>query len=235
VVWQAALDGRVLKFRLSGINNQNFLMTDEETGSWWQQISGAAVAGPLKGKKLSRVFHDEVAFRLWVREHPGTRVLVPATDTAWVAFSRNWEEETAKLPVARRARITDSLPPRTLVLGLELNGESKAWPMPALERQLLIIDRLGGKTVALLLGEDGKSVRAFEPRADTTSVDLYVVPGSSPLVLRDGQGNSWDWSGTATSGPLVGKKLVPLPVIKDYWFDWKTYHPGTLVYNLGPQ
>lgn len=235
MVWQAALDGRVLKFRLSGINNQNFLMTDEETGSWWQQISGVAVAGPLKGKKLTRVFHDEVAFRLWLREHPGSRVLVPATDTAWVAFSRNWEVETAKLPVKRRAQIVDSLPPRTLVLGLELNGESKAWPMGALERQLLIIDRLGGKTVALLLGEDGKSVRAFEPRADTTSVDLFVVPDSSPLQLRDGQGNSWDWSGTATSGPLVGKKLVPLPVIKDYWFDWKTYHPGTSVYNLGPQ
>ena len=66
-----------MKFRLSGINNQNFLMTDEETGSWWQQISGVAVAGPLKGKRLTRVFHDEVAFRLWLREHPGTRVLVP--------------------------------------------------------------------------------------------------------------------------------------------------------------
>ena len=61
-----------MKFRLSGINNQNFLMTDEETGSWWQQISGVAVAGPLKGRRLTRVFHDEVAFRLWLREHPGS-------------------------------------------------------------------------------------------------------------------------------------------------------------------
>ena len=224
-----------MKFRLSGINNQNFLMTDEETGSWWQQISGVAVAGPLKGRRLTRVFHDEVAFRLWLREHPGSRVLVPSSDTAWVTFSRNWEVETAKLPVATRVRLSDSMPARTLVLGLELNGESKAWPMRALQRQLLIIDRLGGRTVALVLGEDGKSVRAFEPRIDSTFVELYMIPGSQPLVMQDGQGNSWDWSGTATSGPLAGKKLVPLPVIKDYWFDWKTYHPGTSVYNLGPQ
>jgi len=224
-----------MKFRLSGINNQNFLMTDEETGSWWQQISGVAVAGPLKGRRLTRVFHDEVAFRLWLREHPGSRVLVPSSDTAWVTFSRNWEVETAKLPVATRVRISDSMPARTLVLGLELNGESKAWPMRALQRQLLIVDRLGGRTVALVLGEDGKSIRAFEPRVDSTFVELYMVPGSQPLVMQDGQGNSWDWSGTATSGPLAGQKLVPLPVIKDYWFDWKTYHPGTSVYNLGPQ
>jgi hypothetical protein len=209
-------------------------MTDEETGSWWQQISGMAVAGPLKGKRLTRVFHDEVAFRLWLREHPATRVLVPAADTAWINFSRNWEEETARMPVATRVRLSDSLPPRTVVLGLELNGESKAWTMRALEKQLLINDRLGGQMVALLLGEDGKSVRAFEPRVDSTLVELYVVPGSQPLELRDGQGNAWDWSGTAISGPLAGRKLAPLPVIK-LWFDWKTYHPGTLVYNLGSQ
>jgi len=224
-----------MKFRLSGINNQNFLMTDEETGSWWQQISGVAIAGPLKGRKLERVFHDEVAFRLWLREHPDTRVLVPAADTAWISFSRGWEEETAKMPVATRVRLTDSLPPRTLVLGLEIEGESKAWPMPALERQLLINDRLGGRNVALVLGEDGKSVRAFEPRVDSTHVELYVIPGTAPLVLRDGQGNTWDWSGTATDGPLKGRKLLPLPVLKDYWFDWKTYHPSTILYTLGTQ
>lgn len=235
MVWQAALDGRVMKFRLSGINNQNFLMTDEQTGSWWQQISGKAVAGPLKGRQLTRVFHDEVAFRLWLREHPSTRVLVPSTDTAWVTFSRNWEAETDSMPVATRLRRTDSMPLRTLVLGLEIEGESKAWPMRALERQLLINDRLAGRNIALVLGEDGKSVRAFEPRVDSISVELYVIPGSTPIELRDGQGNTWDWSGTATSGPLKGRKLVPLPVIKDYWFDWKTYHPSTLLYTLGSQ
>ena len=24
-----------------GINNQNFIMRDEQTGSWWQQVTGA--------------------------------------------------------------------------------------------------------------------------------------------------------------------------------------------------
>jgi hypothetical protein len=87
----------------------------------------------------------------------------------------------------------------------------------------------------LILGEDGRSVRAFEARVDSTWVELYMIPGSTPLQLRDGQGNTWDWSGMATSGPLQGRKLLPLPVIKDYWFDWKTYHPSTLLYTLGSQ
>jgi hypothetical protein len=40
--------GRRLTFHLAGINNQNFLMRDEETGSYCQKISGSAISGPLK-------------------------------------------------------------------------------------------------------------------------------------------------------------------------------------------
>ena len=54
MVWQAALDGRATRFRLVGINNQNFIMQDEATGSWWQQITGAAIQGPRKGARLER-------------------------------------------------------------------------------------------------------------------------------------------------------------------------------------
>jgi len=28
------------------------------------------------------------------------------------------------------------------------------------------------------------------------------------------------------------KQLMRIPVLKDYWFDWKTYNPGTSVYTL---
>jgi len=34
------VDGLKLTFHLAGINSQNFLMRDEETGTYWQQISG---------------------------------------------------------------------------------------------------------------------------------------------------------------------------------------------------
>lgn len=236
MVWQAALDGRTLTFRLSGINNQNFLMQDEETGSWWQQITGYAIAGPLKGRRLVRVFHDEVAFRIWAAEHPASQVLLPAGDSAWVEFSTNWEEETGRYPVPTRVRLTDSLPPRTIVATLELKGDARAWTMEALERQQVIVDRVGGQNVVVVLGDDRKSVRAFSAEIDGRFIELFVVPGSAPLRLRDGtSGSTWDFSGTALDGPLAGQKLQPLGVIKDYWFNWKHYHPDGRLYNLGPQ
>jgi hypothetical protein len=55
-VWGREVTGLTLTFHLSGINNQNFLMRDEQTGTYWQQIStywrqigGRAISGPLTG------------------------------------------------------------------------------------------------------------------------------------------------------------------------------------------
>jgi hypothetical protein len=66
-----------MHFHLAGINNQNFLMRDEETGSYWQQVTGTAIAGPLKGSKLTLLSQDELTFALWRKEHPQGTVLAP--------------------------------------------------------------------------------------------------------------------------------------------------------------
>jgi hypothetical protein len=46
-VWSSVVDGRALTFELVGINNQNFVMQDVETGTGWQQVAGEAILGPL--------------------------------------------------------------------------------------------------------------------------------------------------------------------------------------------
>ena len=76
-MWETTVNGRVLHFHLAGINNQNFIMRDDETGSWWQQITGEAIQGPLKGQYLRSVIHDELTFGLWKKENPQGRVLKP--------------------------------------------------------------------------------------------------------------------------------------------------------------
>jgi len=233
-VWERTVDGRVLNFRLAGINNQNFIMQDRETGSWWQQASGAAIQGPLKGKQLTRVFHDELTFRAWMDESPGGRVLVPAADSAWMRFSADWEEHTARAPVRVHAAPDSRLPPRAIVAGIEIGGVSKAYPMDRVLAQAPLHDRLGGVSVVLLVGPDGKSVRGFAARLDSSEVEL-VKPADGPPgeVLDVATGSRWNFRGEAIAGPLTGKRLGPVYVLKDYWFDWKTYHPETRVYFLG--
>ena len=231
-MWRAEIDGRRLRFHLTGINNQNFLMADETTGSWWQQVTGEATFGPLKGRRLAPVFHDEIAFADWKREHPGGRVLRPDDGAPWRQFSQDWEAETARLPVTVAARPGDALKPREVVAGIRLNGAARAYPLEELRRQSPAMDEVGGTPVSLVVGADGRSVRAFERRLDGRELHLFRKPGP-PLRLVDAEtGSEWSFAGEAVAGPLAGKRLGKVFVLKDYWFDWRTYHPDTTVYAL---
>jgi hypothetical protein len=65
-------------------------------------------------------------------------------------------------------------------------------------------------------------------------LELFLKPDNQPLRFVDGQtGSEWDFSGKAISGPLAGHKLNEIQILKDYWFDWKLYHPATSIFKAG--
>ena len=71
-------------------------MRDEETGSYWQQVTGTAIAGPLKGRQLSLVAQDELTFALWKKERPNGTVLAPMPRYAAKYEKASWENEIAR-------------------------------------------------------------------------------------------------------------------------------------------
>ena len=228
-MWQSVVNGQTLKFHLAGINNQNFIMRDEETGSWWQQITGEAIQGSLKGQKLTPVGYDEVSYGVWKRENPHGRVLRLEDDKH---ESVDWEKQVSKMRVTTSAAIDNSLNPRDLIVGLTIDGESKAYPFSSIEKQSPILDTLGRTDIVILMAEDKTSVRAFDRNVDDRKLEFLVKPESGQIVDAE-TGSTWDFSGKAISGALAGKQLNRVQVLKDYWFDWKTYHPQTQLYKLG--
>jgi hypothetical protein len=101
-------------------------------------------------------------------------------------------------------------------------------------RQNPVIDNVGTTPVLVLLAEDGKSVRVFDRRLDGRALEFFKKQ-DSPALFDSETGSQWDFGGVAVSGPLAGRRLEKIASLKDYWFDWKTYHPNTGVYLLGEQ
>jgi hypothetical protein len=235
-VWQSVVNGQKLTFHLAGINNQNFIMRDDETGSWWQQITGKAIQGPLKGQTLASVSYDELSFAEWKHENPNGRVLRP--DPKVLADQKyetaDWEAQVGRMPVRISRKLDDTFEPRTLVIGLTVGDAAKAYPLTALEKQNPIIDSLGGKDVLLVLANDKSSVRAFYRTVDDRTLEFFAEPNSSDLIDAE-TGSRWNFEGHAVSGELAGKQLEKINALKDYWFDWKNYHAETMLYSLGPQ
>jgi hypothetical protein len=236
-VWKRSIDGRVLTFHLAGINNQNFLMRDEETGSFWQQISGKAIFGPLRGRTLEPIHSDELTFALWRRENPSGAVLKPVSEYVSEYESNDWEKRMQK----RRAVVDTaqtSRPPRDLMLGVQYNNAARAYVLDRVLQAKLIQDWIGGTPVIVLVGPDGKSVRVFKAQiAGHEGVpefyrDTDIPKDADPPILTDSiTGSRWTFEGCALSGPAARQCLQPLSALKDYWFDWRLYHPDTTVYD----
>jgi len=89
-VWKRVANGRELHFYLAGINNQNFLMRDQETGTWWQQITGKAIYGPMQGAVLELVPSDELTFGQWKSEVSDGKVFAPVAKYK-KEYDGNWE------------------------------------------------------------------------------------------------------------------------------------------------
>jgi hypothetical protein len=230
-VWDASIDGRKLTFHLSGINNQNFIMRDEETGSWWQQVSGEAILGPLKGRRLNLIAHDELLFSVWQREQPEGRVLRPDENLASKYVPADWEDRVGRMPVVTPSEANEPLPPRELIIGITAGDASKAYPFSKLRQQAPVVDTLGGVPILIIMDDTKKSVRAFERTVDGRALNFATKPEASQSKLTDVEtGSAWSFSGKATSGPLAGRQLKKVFALSDYWFDWKAYQPDTLIY-----
>ena len=143
----------MLHFYLAGINNQNFLMRDRETGTWWQQITGKAIYGPLQGAALELVLSDELTFGQWRTEFPSGEVLAPV-DKYTKKYDSNWEPEIAKLPVVISFPGTE-LKSRDVVVGLQFGGASRAYPWESLVKQSPVVDHVNGRP--LLVTEIGRA------------------------------------------------------------------------------
>lgn len=209
-------------------------MQDEETGTWWQQVTGKAILGPLKGQQLKLVPSDTITFGIWKRENPQGRVLRPDTkDQKWKEFADEFEKEAALPSSPPPEAEQDQLTRKELIAGLTVNGVAKAYPLTALENQSPIIDSVGGVHLMIVMADDGKSVRAFETDVDGRSLELYAKPDAVPLRLVDQEtGSEWDFSGRCVDGPMAGRQLKKVNVLTEYWFDWKNHHPSTAVYTL---
>jgi Protein of unknown function (DUF3179) len=233
-VWTRDVAGLRLTFHLAGINNQNFLMRDEETGSYWQQISGRAVSGPLKGRQLTLVHSDELTFATWRAEEPRGTVLKNVPKYAFDYEAKDWDVRMKKAPVVIQFP-EQGMKSRDLVLGIQAFGASRAFLYDAVIKEKLVKDHVGAEPVLLVVGPDDQSVRAFRDRIPGVNggPDFYrmTTNPADGLLMDAPTGSKWSFQGCAVSGTEKGVCLEPVAMLKDYWFDWRNYNPNTTVWG----
>lgn len=120
-----------------------------------------------------------------------------------------------------------------IVIGLEIDGEAKAYPLSILVWHEIVNDNVGGVPVAVTYCPLCFTNQVFERVLDGEEVEFGTSGKlyNSNLVMYDRLTDSY-WSqalGKAITGDLTGKdlKIIPFDVIS--WGDWISIHPETLV------
>lgn len=123
--------------------------------------------------------------------------------------------------------------PETIVLGIDVEGEQRAYPLPIMDRHEVVNDRVGGQAVAVTWCPLCGSGIVFDPVVDGEVV-AFGVSGllhDSDLVMYDRKTDSlWQQiSGQAIMGPELGSTLERVPSTMTEWSNWVEAHPETLV------
>ncbi len=77
IAWDRSVRGRVLTFAADGDR-----LTDAETGTAWDPLSGRALQGKLEGRALAAVPQTNAFWQAWQANHPGTKRLGLPADGA---------------------------------------------------------------------------------------------------------------------------------------------------------
>lgn len=137
------------------------------------------------------------------------------------------------MPDVITASEADYLEDTDRVLGIEIRGRARAYPIRILNHHEIVNDVVGGEMIAVTWCPLCGSGVAFESEVDGHALEFGVsgLLYNSDVLMYDHQTQSL-WSQimkTAVTGEMKGTKLTTISLVHTTWRDWHSKHPDTEV------
>jgi len=228
IVYSRQVDGRTLEFGVSGkLLDANLVMYDRQTETFWSQIRGQAIIGPLTPTELELRHAAVTEWTDWVAAHPGTEVLSRESGS----FDPSIYEQDPYAGYDDRPtvgfgvdQVDDRLPEKALVHGARINGSAMAYPDDQLRRDRIVEHSIGGIPVVAFRSPTDESPRLLIRQYD--GAVLQFRRGDAGLI--DGQGRHWTPAGRLVNGT---GQLEQVQLRSFYWFAWAKFNPATEIYT----
>jgi hypothetical protein len=240
-VFDPVVDGRRFRFHVKGWYGQTPLMTDHETGSLWTMVNAQPLHGrALEFGRLPKAPSVHATWREWQTMYPDTWVVHgegERRDGHGASFTtpdhqvRHEGMNSGSLFGPADARLGDL----DLVVGVEINGRSRAYPLSVLHAQDGIVEDVIADCPIAVLTRPGSWVAVVLGReVGGTPVELqWDDQEDPPAHLLDGlSGSRFDLWGTCVSGPHEGARLPYVTSVLKKWTVWTQTNPGSEVWGL---
>lgn len=147
--------GQLHHFQVGGLYNGVAILTDDETGTYWDHITGQAVYGPLEGTQLEIWGLEMTTVAAARGQEPELRILRSHQRPLFRRVMRlgQWIfSQTGFLPklfTQTMAPEDPRLPRMTMGLGVTVDGVARFYPQAVIEQQ--VTDELKGQTLLITL------------------------------------------------------------------------------------
>ncbi len=225
------VDGQRLTFDTTGLLDGVFRMRDRETGTIWTHLDGKAIAGPLEGQRLSMVPIPQTTWGQWKSDYADTLVLDPDTQ-----FQDRYVRPVQIGVFNPNEAIygDDRLPSNTLVVGVEIEGVYKGYPIAQLEEAGNVInDTVAGQPIVVFYDPDARTGVAYLRQIDGEVLEFDNVSEEGFEIEDQATGSSWDVHGRTVDGAYGEARLEFVPSFISEWYGWSAYHPESQLYQAG--
>lgn len=242
---------RILEFEVSGmLRNSDMVMADQQTETWWQQLTGEGIVGELAGQTLEVLPSVVIAVSDFFERYPGGLILSPRSSDRPQRYGINpyegYDSSDGK-PYARYFdpnQLDDRLDPMERVVDVRgASGKYKVYPFSSLARKGVINDVYEDRplvlfhkpgTVSVLdrktisASRDIGSATVFERTLDGT---VLTFKRKKDRFVDTNTNSSWDITGRCIEGQLAGRQLRPVVHSNHFAFAWLTFHPDSEIYR----
>lgn len=227
-------NGEEHTFGVSGKLIMNALvMYDHQTRTLWSQFMREAVKGELVGTQLEVIPVTQTTWQAWKELHPDTLVLDKNGRYGFDTYRGYYEDSRAG--VLGASEDDDRLNRKELALGVEIDGQSKAYSFAALESEVIVNDTIAGQDALVYFDASSGTALVFDRTVGDVSLTFSVEdgPGGVLTVFVDEETNTrWSaFTGVAIEGELKGERLKRAVSHLSFWFAWKDWNPDTELYQ----
>lgn len=232
VAYNREIKNEKYTFGVSGKLLKNTLvMFDYETESLWPIVYGEAISGRLSGEKLKNGLDcQKMPWGAWKKLHPETLVLTHrGLRTVGSDVYRNYHEsnKTGIYPVKNRDK---RLRAKENVIGIEVNGKYKAYPLSVFDNKETVTDTFQGLNLLIYRNKETGSIMVYDRLVNGYIIDFENNP-SQEFVTDNITRTTWDLgNGSGIKGTMKGLFLQRVNFITVYWFVWVDYYPETDIY-----
>jgi len=233
------VEGNPLRFGVSGkLWKDALVIYDRQTDSLWSHVTGTAVKGKLRGMRLRLYPAIHTSWTEWKQLYPDSLVLSKQTGLGGLEGTRNVYESyfanPNQLGIFGTQNPDRNLPGKEFVVGLTLDTIAVAYPYRHLSHKPLVNDLVEGRSLIVVFSTESATGVVFSRKLpDQTLTFTKLRREGKDLVMDDVEtGSTWRaLSGEAIRGRLAGTRLEPLPSTTGFWFAWKGFYPGTLIWK----